>query len=67
MFLMCICWVLNIYYRNFGCFIVKIFQWVEVFVFGWLVKILCVRKLGVEVEKIFINNKYENCNDDDVI
>lgn len=67
MSLMCTCWVLNIHHRNSGRSIVKTPQWVEVFVLGWLAKILCVRKPGVDVEKISINNKHENRNDDDVI
>lgn len=67
MSLMCTCWVLNIHHRNSGRSIVKTPQWVEVFVLGWLAKILCVRKPGVQVEKISINNKHENRNDDDVI
>lgn len=63
--------MLNIHHRNSGRSIVKTPQWVEIVVLGWLANILCVRKPGVETEKIPINNKRgdkdNDCNDDDII
>lgn len=66
--LMSTCWVLNIHHRNSGRSIVKIPEWVEIFVLGWLANILCVRKPGVQNQESSLVEKQENddvnCEDD---